>query len=54
LYRYIEDETVTQEGAELANSRFKTAKEDVMGVYDKWAEAYGGGLYTLNAVGPIA
>ena len=40
MYRYIEDETVTQEGAELANSRFKTAKEDVMDVYDKWAEAY--------------
>lgn len=34
------EESVTQEGAELANSRFKTAKEDVMEVYDKWAEAY--------------
>ena len=34
------EETVTQEGEALANSRFKTAKEDVMDVYDKWAEAY--------------
>lgn len=34
------EEKVTQEGEAIANNRFKTAKEDVMDVYDKWAEAY--------------